>query len=242
MKRVCVIIIGAEILDGSVADRNIQVLARAIRGAGSALERVLVIPDDEATIQRDLRETLATFDLVISCGGLGPTPDDVTFKAAAAALDLPLAPQPELTAFVNRRYSGVELEGALRMTLAPAGTAAIPGGLIPWPVLLIRNLVLLPGVPELLEDKVPALLPLLASEGRFHRLELRTTAREALITPLLEETCRRFPQVAIGSYPRREPSPHVLLSFTSRDGEAARSALEHFSGALETLRPGSFFA
>jgi molybdenum cofactor synthesis domain-containing protein len=242
MKRVCVVIIGAEILDGSVGDRNIQVLARAIRQAGSTLERVLVIPDDEATIEADLRGAMASFDLVISCGGLGPTPDDVTFKAAAAALDLPLAPQPELTAFVNWRYSGVELEGALRMTLAPAGTSALAGGLIPWPALLIRNLVLLPGVPELLEDKLSALQPLLLSEGRYHRLELRTTAREALIAPLLEATCKAFPQVAIGSYPRRDPSPFVLLSFTSRDEDAARGALGHFSEALESLRPGSFFA
>lgn len=77
--------IGDELLIGQVVDTNSPLIARALGEIGVRVSQMVSLPDSSAEIIRILKEQLASNDIVITTGGLGPTKDDIT-KAALAAL------------------------------------------------------------------------------------------------------------------------------------------------------------
>ncbi len=84
------ITIGDELLLGFTTDTNSVFLGRELAGLGVEIRRRTTVGDDQAAIAGAVRESLARADGVITTGGLGPTSDDVTMPAVAAALDLEL--------------------------------------------------------------------------------------------------------------------------------------------------------
>ena len=79
--------IGNELLAGDVLDTNSHWLCRQLAGRGARVSRVTTLPDDMATIGEALLAALGRRPaLIVTCGGLGPTADDLTVVAQAAAL------------------------------------------------------------------------------------------------------------------------------------------------------------
>ena len=78
--------VGSEILVGETRDTNAGELARDLTGRGVKVGRIGAVPDDLAVVQEALEAALGRADLVVTTGGLGPTPDDLTREAIAAAL------------------------------------------------------------------------------------------------------------------------------------------------------------
>ena len=225
MKSVAVVILGDEILDGSVQDTNSCFLARSVAALGSQVTRILTLPDVPAVIAPELASLASSHDYVITSGGIGSTPDDRTWEAISMAFDVPLAPHPDLVRIVERRYRGDELTWALRMASPPAGAELIPGGRFAWPLIRFRNLFVLPGVPRILEDKFPLLAPLLESMA-FHVGHLKVRVREPALAGCMAALARAWPTVRIGSYPVLTPEPHVRLVVRSRDPAAASAVIE----------------
>lgn len=85
-----VLSIGNEILRGSVVNTNAAFLGRELSGAGFEVIAHAVAPDSEEAIRFQLGELLRRTDIVITCGGIGPTPDDVTREGVAAFFNVPL--------------------------------------------------------------------------------------------------------------------------------------------------------
>ncbi|HOI42831.1 MAG TPA: nicotinamide-nucleotide amidohydrolase family protein [Elusimicrobiales bacterium] len=79
--------------------------AARLRGLGVSLRAERSLRDDPVLITRSIREALASCPLVLTCGGLGPTFDDLTRRAAAAALGLRLRVSADCEAELRRRYS-----------------------------------------------------------------------------------------------------------------------------------------
>jgi nicotinamide-nucleotide amidase len=77
--------IGSELTVGETRDTNAGALARALTEAGVRVTRMTALRDDLAAVTEAFRDGLARADLVVSTGGLGPTPDDLTREAIAAA-------------------------------------------------------------------------------------------------------------------------------------------------------------
>ena len=84
----CILIIGNEILSGRTQDANLAYIAKGLGGIGVRLREVRVIPDVAETIIATVNEVRAKFDYVFTTGGIGPTHDDITVDAIAAAFGL----------------------------------------------------------------------------------------------------------------------------------------------------------
>jgi len=232
MKQVGIIIIGDEILDGSVRDTNSAFMARRISTLGSQTSCILVLPDEPGTVAAALVPLAEANDFVITSGGIGPTPDDRTYEALSVAFDVPLAPHPDLVAIVERRFTDAERPWALRMASPPEGAELVAGGRFAWPLIRFRNLFILPGVPGILEDKFSLLEPHLAA-GTFHTGYLRVRVRESALAGDMASLISAHPEVRIGSYPVLHPEPHVRLVVRSKDPVAARAALDELAALFD---------
>ena len=80
-----ILLIGNELLSGKVDDENARYLLRELRARGVAIGRIEIVPDDLEDIATSLRALAKRFDWVFTSGGIGPTHDDVTLPAVAAA-------------------------------------------------------------------------------------------------------------------------------------------------------------
>ena len=90
-RRIGLIIVGDEILSGRRQDKHFSKVVELLSARGMQLGWAEVLPDDRDTLVAAYRRSFASGDVVLSCGGIGGTPDDHTRQAAAAALGRPLA-------------------------------------------------------------------------------------------------------------------------------------------------------
>src|SRR6185503_1941521 len=91
-----ILLIGNELLSGKVDDQNGRMLIRELRELGVSLERIEIVPDRADDIAASVRALSTRFDTVFTSGGVGPTHDDVTLAAVAAAFDMGMFRHPEL--------------------------------------------------------------------------------------------------------------------------------------------------
>jgi nicotinamide-nucleotide amidase len=95
-----ILAVGTELMIGSTRDTNSGDLARDLAELGVAVDRLVALPDDLVSVTQAVRDGLARADLVIVTGGLGPTPDDLTREAIAAACDETPEIDPALEAWL----------------------------------------------------------------------------------------------------------------------------------------------
>ena len=88
MKAIEFIAIGTELLNHSRQDSNSTWVAQQLKTLGLALTRKSIVGDVREDIVKVLKESLDRSDLVITCGGLGPTFDDLTRDAIAEAFKI----------------------------------------------------------------------------------------------------------------------------------------------------------
>lgn len=221
------VIIGNELLSGKFADLNSHFLAGRLFGAGARVCEIITIPDVIETVVAKVREYSGRFDLVITTGGIGPTHDDITFEAVALALEAPLEQHSGLLKLALRRVSELN-EAARKLTLLPRGAELLSGGNLAWPPVKVGNVVVLPGIPSLIEAQWPALEPLLPGTG-FTALEVKCLAHEVQLAEAAAGANRGLPDVEVGSYPILAPEGnHVLIRFTGQDPKRVASARDRF--------------
>ncbi|RMG97485.1 MAG: competence/damage-inducible protein A [Deltaproteobacteria bacterium] len=209
-RRAAALLIGNELLSGKIRDENGWHLARFLRRRGIELAEMAVVPDDVDEIARALARLVGRHPLVFTSGGVGPTHDDRTLAAVAAATGRPLERHAGMEALLRDHYGEGVGEAALAMADLPRGTVpcALPG----WPVLrldtdapAVARIYILPGVPELFRSKLERLaeLPGELPEGPGWVLEVLDLAvDEAELAAPLAEVAAAEPDVEIGSYPR----------------------------------------
>src|SRR5262245_46798392 len=143
------LIIGNEILTGKIREENLSFLGAELFGMGIALRRVIVCPDDVEIIASDLNLFRTTQDLVFMSGVVGPTHDDVTLPAVALAFDRPLARSSLIEGLIRGYWGERTTEEHLRMADVPEGANLLYNPDMPWPVITVENVFVLPGVPEI---------------------------------------------------------------------------------------------
>jgi FAD synthetase len=159
------LVIGDEILKGHTKDTNSSFAARILYRLGVKLSRILVISDDKEQIASEVRALSSQFTFVVTCGGVGPTHDDVTFEAVAAAFDMPLVRSKEMAELVQNFYEldastcSQSRKSALKMAQVPeqhellyANESNQPRKKLKWspctfPVVKVRNVFVYPGLP-----------------------------------------------------------------------------------------------
>ena len=216
-----IVAIGDELLSGYTLDTNSHWIAQRLRALGIPLKRATQVRDREPEIVEQVRRELADpeVDTVFLTGGLGPTPDDRTFAALAAALDRELVVEEAVKARIVERLGRMQAaglvesaepnEGHLRMARIPAGAAAVLSnrvGTAPGALYQVggTRIFVLPGVPPEMkaifaEEIEPAYLAGGAALA-VRELKLRY-AVEGRFWPVLKELEETHPEVAVGSYP-----------------------------------------
>ena len=97
--------IGTELTVGDTRDTNAGELARAMTALGLRVTRMTALPDDLATVTEAFTAAIGRSDVVVSTGGLGPTPDDLTREAIAAAMDETVRVDPAIERWLRRLWS-----------------------------------------------------------------------------------------------------------------------------------------
>ncbi len=228
-----VLVIGNEILTGKVEEANVVYLARELFTLGIALRRVVVCPDDVEAIAGDVNALRSSFDYVLTSGGVGPTHDDVTVPAIAKAFGVALRRDETSERTIREQFGARTTDGHLRMADLPEGAELIASAKIPWPVMRVGNVFVMPGVPEIFRLKFELVRERLVAGAPFHSRALYTWCDEGEIASLLEQVERAHPGVAIGSYPRiGDPEYSVKITFDGEDLAQVTRALEACHAAL----------
>ncbi len=231
-----ILVIGNEILSGKVADENARYLIGELRRLGVSLRRIEVIPDVVGEIAARVRALSDTVDHLFTSGGVGPTHDDVTLEAVGEAFGMPIARNAELEQLLRNGYGPRLQERDLRMADIPVGARlehgpAAPAGAI-WPVVVVRNVWILPGVPSIFRRKFEAVRELFRAPP-IHGRALYSRAGEGEIAGALDQTVAGFPGVEVGSYPHLEAADYrVKVTLDGRDAAAVDRALAFLAGRL----------
>lgn len=221
-----IVIIGNEILSGKVTDVNSPYLCRELRSLGVDVERIVTIADQVPVIAREVRAMSETYDFVFTSGGIGPTHDDLTMDGVAEAFGRPIECNPSIAERIERAQGRAPNESQLKMAMVPAGSKLVDAGDLWFPVVIVENVYVFPGIPELLRKKFESV------RERFRGVPVLlkrvfVKQRESDIAASLHELLDEFPELMLGSYPRiGEEAFHVLLTLESRDAGYLQRALE----------------
>jgi molybdenum cofactor synthesis domain-containing protein len=199
-KTAAALIIGNEILTGKVAEQNIFVMARELFALGVELRRIVVCPDEIPTIVKELRELKTNHDIVITSGGVGPTHDDVTIKAVAAAFDQKVVRALPYEALLREYYGERLTDMHLRMADVPEGARLLATPELRWPTVAVDNVYVMPGVPQIFRAKMAILREELKGSGTFFSHAVYVALDEPTLAPLLDRLAAAHPDVNIGSY------------------------------------------
>ena len=227
-----IILIGNEILSGKIRDENAAYLCRELRALGVDVRRIAVIPDEVGLIADEVATFTKAFDLVFTSGGVGPTHDDVTIEGVARAMAVPVVRHAELVALLERYYRGKVTEAALRMAEIPEGAELVTGGTLRFPTILMRNVYVLPGVPEIFRQKFEALRERFRDQP-IHLKNVFVRIGEGTLADYLNRLLESFPLLQLGSYPEfSNPEYQVKVTLESRDRGYLEQALGDFLARL----------
>lgn len=208
--------VGAELLAGETRDTNSGDVARELTALGVEVARMCQLPDELAVITEAIEQALARVDLVVTTGGLGPTPDDLTRESIAAALKEAPAVDPGLESWLRELwakrglpFSDVNLKQAWLIPSAqalpnPHGTA--PGWFVEHDG---KAIVALPGPPRELRpmwrDEV---LPRLRARGLGLDRAVTTLhligIGESAVVDLLGKDLLEMPNPRMATYARAD--------------------------------------
>jgi nicotinamide-nucleotide amidase len=246
-----ILLIGNELVRGSVADINGSLAARELRRIGFQVAGFEIVGDDDQAIERALRAGGERAEVVIVGGGLGPTDDDRTRGAAARCFGRELVFNPKAWEDIEAWFQGLKRKSTpedRRQAEFPAGAEMIPNRHGTAPGFIFRQgntrYYFLQGVPRefsafLDEEIIPRLqkefaLPPKKSFQTFKLFGLSESRVGAVIFGL----ARAFPQVTVGT---RFYFPEIWIDFESEDaqalealtGEARREFASHLFGENE---------
>jgi nicotinamide-nucleotide amidase len=162
-----IIAVGSELLTPAKMDTNSLFITEQLNLLGIDVKLKGVAGDERAVLEHVFRAWLSRVDLVVLCGGLGPTDDDLTREVVAAVLNRPLAEDESITAHLRARFASRKLpmpmpESNRRQAMVPEGARAIPNTRGSAPGLWIDHdghvVLLLPGPPRELRPMLTELV------------------------------------------------------------------------------------
>jgi molybdenum cofactor synthesis domain-containing protein len=197
------LVIGDEILSGRTQDRNVGQIATWLNLQGIRLAEVRVVPDDMKRIGEAVNALRAGYDYLFTTGGIGPTHDDITVDAIAAALGVPVIVHPQARAALEAHYAtrGGLTDARLRMARVPEAAELIANPMSGAPGIRIGNIFILAGVPHIAGLMLEALSGQLEGGKPVLSTTIGCWAPESEVADILGETERAHVGCQIGSYP-----------------------------------------
>lgn len=198
------LVIGDEILSGRTRDSNMHFLAGALTQHGITLAEARVVSDDRGAIIAAVNALRAGFDHVFTSGGIGPTHDDITAEAIAAAFEVPISQRADAMALLAAHYerSGMPFnEARQRMARIPDGADLIDNPISIAPGFSLGNVHVMAGVPNIFQAMVASVLPKLTGGAPLLSQSLRVDRGEGEVAGPFAALAAEFPALSMGSYP-----------------------------------------
>lgn len=197
------LVIGDEILSGRTQDRNVAQVGRWLNLQGIRLGEVRIVPDEVERIASAVNALRGEADYLFTTGGIGPTHDDITVDAVAAALGVSVVVHPKARAILEAYYAtrGGLTEARLRMAQVPEGAELIENRVSGAPGIRVGNVFLLAGVPHIATLMLEALSGRLEGGRPLLSRTLGCWVPESEVADLLAEVERAHEGCQIGSYP-----------------------------------------
>ena len=249
------LVIGDEILSGRTKEANAGHLAEVLTEIGVALQEIRVVPDQAERIVEAVQALSERFDLVFTSGGIGPTHDDITADAVAAAFGRPIDVREDAHAILREHYGDGEInEARLRMARIPDGAELILNPVSRAPGFIIENVHVMAGVPIIFQAMLAGLRSELKGGPPTLTWSLRSLVPEGDLAEALAEIDAAHPAISIGSYPFFKPAPeggrgqgqvgaNLVLRGTDREAletaaAAVRALLAERGVEVEETPPG----
>lgn len=241
--RIGLLIVGDEILSGKRQDKHLAWTIGMLRARGLELAWARLVGDSDPDIADALRWAIGRGDLVLSCGGIGATPDDRTRQAAASAFGVPVERHAEAEAIIVEQYGEAARPNRVLMADFPRGA-----GLIPNPINRVAGFYcgdchFVPGFPEMawpmlewvLDTRYPNLHR--SNPPVEFRIRVLGTSGEGDLLPLMEDTLARHPGIKLSSLPFRGDATQQRQIEFGFKGEAAlaAAACRHFKEGLKAF-------
>lgn len=215
-----VLVIGDEILSGRTKDTNSGYIAEYLTSIGIDLKEVRVIADEKEEIVDAVRHFSLKYTHVFTTGGIGPTHDDITADAIAAAFDVGIEHNHEAITLMKANYPpDFELnEARMRMARIPIGASLIKNKASAPPGFKIKNVHVMAGVPAVMRAMMDEVAKTLETGTIIHSRTVPFPRGEGVIAAGLGGIQERFDDVSIGSYPTMRDGKFVTnIVLRSRD-------------------------
>ncbi len=149
--KAAVLLIGDELLSGRTQDINLQAIAKFLAPLGVQLAEARVVADVPDQISEAVNALRAKYDYVFTTGGIGPTHDDKTADAVAAAFGVGIDVREDARAILEAHYKGRTTlnESRLRMARIPDGASLIANPVSKAPGFQLGNVFVMAGVPSI---------------------------------------------------------------------------------------------
>lgn len=211
------LIIGDEILSGKRQDKHFAYLKELLAERGLELSSVLIVGDDPLQLERCLRFSMASDNLVFSFGGIGATPDDRTRQTVAKIAGVPITPHPEAVAMIEKKFGERAYPNRILMGHLPEGAKLIPNSVNQVPGFSMGHHYFMPGFPEMAWPMCRWILDNLYSDLKnkrpaYEEIIFVHGGRESDLLGIMQQLDRDFPDLKLSSLPRLAEPPHIEMS------------------------------
>ncbi|MGH6848212.1 MAG: competence/damage-inducible protein A [Methylocella sp.] len=214
------LVIGDEILSGRTRDQNIYYIADYLGKIGIDLREARVVPDVGAEIVAAVNALRARYDYLFTTGGIGPTHDDITAGAVAAALGVEISEDPRAIKLLLERMKPEDLnEARRRMARIPHDASLIANKISAAPGFWTANVIVLAGVPAIMQAMLDDVAPRLKTGARMIVETIPAGGLfEGAYAAELGDLAAANPELSIGSYPAfRDGDLHNEIVVRGRD-------------------------
>jgi molybdenum cofactor synthesis domain-containing protein len=233
--KAALVIIGAEVLSGKIADQNGPYLIRELRERGVELTEIRTIGDDIDTIADCVAQLYSVNDYLFTTGGIGPTHDDVTIEGVAQGLGQSMTRHKLLETSLRNHFGDRLNESRLKLADIPEG-AYVEMVTPVLPLIRAENVFIFPGVPELMQQSFQHMAHELKGTPFISR-HITVRGSESAMADHLRSVQNSNPAVQIGSYPRfLEDGCEVKITVDGRSANEVDKALEEIITGLEQER------
>lgn len=205
------LVIGDEILSGRTRDSNMHYLAGELTRHGIRMMEVRVVADDQPAIIAAVNALRAGYDHVFTSGGIGPTHDDITAEAIAAAFGVGISQRADALALLAAHYerAGLEFNAARRqMARIPDGATLIDNPVSTAPGFTIGTVHVMAGVPNIFQAMVASVMPTLTGGEPLLSQSLRVNRGEGEVAGPFGALAAEYPDLSMGSYPFIQNGAH----------------------------------
>jgi molybdenum cofactor synthesis domain-containing protein len=232
------LVIGDEILSGRTRDSNLHHLAGELTRHGLRLVEARVVGDDHAAIVAAVNAMRVGVDHLFTSGGIGPTHDDITADAVAAAFGVPIGVREDARALLAAHYAraGLEFNAARqRMARIPDGAVLIENPISAAPGFTLGNVHVMAGVPSIFQAMLASVLARISGGSPLLSQSLQVNRSEGEIAEAFGALAAEFPDLSMGSYPFIRNGAHgTNLVIRGTDGARLDAAMLRLSKLFGT--------